>query len=611
MLKKSSPYAKRLLGVLISMNRLIHIGICDKIAKPTSGEYIICGNSDFTVIFEFDDEWDDYPTKTARFSYEGKYQDVVFEGNECPIPFIIGTKYIDIGVFAGEWISSTPARVRAKESIVDEGIPDEPPSDVYAQIIELCEKASTDAEEARKAAAGDGVGIKYLDADGGYSGDIFNDYIENTAEGGYAHSEGKTSTASGWCSHAEGAGCIAMGKYSHAQNMTTTAEGNQSHSEGWSTLAKGVASHAEGYKTQALGLRAHTEGGVTVAEGEHAHAEGYKTQALGNESHAEGEQTIAKSAKSHAEGYQTQANGYCSHAEGWGTIADGDYQHVQGKFNEANPDYAIIVGNGKNDGKRSTAHYMDWEGNAWFSGNITVGDEHKTFVFSEEGKGLSHNDYTDSDKDSVSALKRISSAVEVVSEYKAVKVGDLTNNVASGNYAHAEGCKAKATKKYAHAEGYDTTSSGEQSHAEGKSTQATGNSSHAEGQTTLAQGVRSHAEGASAKALGDTSHAEGQGTVANVKNQHVQGQYNKYEDADGNPLKYIHVVGIGTAEDKRKNGHTIDFEGNAWYKGGIEADHLNITGCVEADHLILKDTDGCRWHITLTSQGTWLKKKLT
>jgi hypothetical protein len=73
-----------------------------------------------------------------------------------------------------------------------------------------------------------------------------------------------------------------------------------------------------------------------------------------------------------------------THVEGYGTIATAEAQHVQGKYNIENSNYAHIVGNGSredeydNEGKlveqhRSNAHTLDWDGNAWFAGNVTVG----------------------------------------------------------------------------------------------------------------------------------------------------------------------------------------------------------------------------------------------
>ena len=61
-----------------------------------------------------------------------------------------------------------------------------------------------------------------------------------------------------------------------------------------------------------------------------------------------------------------------SHAEGSNTIASSESQHVQGKYNieDNNKKYAHIVGNGEY-GKKSNAHTLDWQGNAWYSGKLS------------------------------------------------------------------------------------------------------------------------------------------------------------------------------------------------------------------------------------------------
>lgn len=80
---------------------------------------------------------------------------------------------------------------------------------------------------------------------------------------------------------------------------------------------------------------------------------------------------------SHAEGSDTIAWAQGTHAEGLGTIATGKWQHVQGKYNtEDQVDiYAHIVGNGTSDAYRSNAHTIDWDGNAWFAGDIKIGGD--------------------------------------------------------------------------------------------------------------------------------------------------------------------------------------------------------------------------------------------
>lgn len=149
-----------------------------------------------------------------------------------------------------------------------------------------------------------------------------------------------------------------IGMYAFAEGGGTMAQGEGSHAEGLSAIAEGEGSHAEGYNT--------------VASGSLAHAEGENTRAIGQATHAEGSQTIAFGDYSHAEGLSPAAEGEGSHAEGYFTIAAGDYQHVQGQCNIQDATFAHIVGNGT-DEERSNAHTLDWDGNAWFAGDVYIG----------------------------------------------------------------------------------------------------------------------------------------------------------------------------------------------------------------------------------------------
>lgn len=94
---------------------------------------------------------------------------------------------------------------------------------------------------------------------------------------------------------------------------------------------------------------------------------------LGEYAQAFGENTIASGIHSHAEGNITTASGDCSHAEGLYTIASGENQHVQGKYNISDTTSAHIVGNGTERNTRSNAHTLDWQGNAWFAGDVYTG----------------------------------------------------------------------------------------------------------------------------------------------------------------------------------------------------------------------------------------------
>lgn len=99
---------------------------------------IVCGNKNYTISFDFDAEWLEYPAKTARFIYDGQISDVVFEGHICPVPMLTAVDMVAVGVFAGDLITSTPAIIGVDRSILcSGGAPSEPTPDVYAQIMEL------------------------------------------------------------------------------------------------------------------------------------------------------------------------------------------------------------------------------------------------------------------------------------------------------------------------------------------------------------------------------------------------------------------------------------------------------------------------------------------
>ena len=271
-------------------------------------------------------------------------------------------------------------------------------------------------------------------AEGGFT-NAFGEYSHaegytTTASGEHSHAEGYYTTASGKASHAEGSS-TAYGSHSHAEG-SSTASGTNSHAEGYVTTASGYYSHAEGASTVASGNESHAEGGRTIASGHSSHAEGcaivwHEVCIMG----AAGDTVVSYEYESWTEDYvsyivgsiignhydiddenadfhyaiitdidtvnktitvdrplnfsedpfsefvfiyNAAAVGEGSHTEGCDTIAAGDYQHAQGRSNvvDFNGNYAHIVGNG-DDATRSNAHTLDWDGNAWFAGDVYVG----------------------------------------------------------------------------------------------------------------------------------------------------------------------------------------------------------------------------------------------
>ena len=120
---------------------IINITVRDKIATHVGDAYYVCGNTDYEVHFDFDDEWAAMESKTARFIRDdGVHHDKVFSGSVCPFPDeppISNTNSVRVGVYAGNLCTTTPARVPAVKSILCPGGPPAAPADnVYHQIMQ-------------------------------------------------------------------------------------------------------------------------------------------------------------------------------------------------------------------------------------------------------------------------------------------------------------------------------------------------------------------------------------------------------------------------------------------------------------------------------------------
>jgi hypothetical protein len=121
----------------VNSEHIIHVTIREKIATADKTLYV-CGNSDFVVHFDCDAEWAAFDTKTARFiADDNSYIDVVFQGTVCEVPVLSNTHRVRVGVFAGSLVTTTPAYITATKSILcSDGVPADPPEDVYNQIME-------------------------------------------------------------------------------------------------------------------------------------------------------------------------------------------------------------------------------------------------------------------------------------------------------------------------------------------------------------------------------------------------------------------------------------------------------------------------------------------
>ena len=148
----------------------IDIIIRNKTASAVNPPCIVCGNSDYNVKFNFDDEWQAHNNKIGVFAYnrcgEWRSENVLFEGDTCPVPALHGVRSVWIGVTAGDVRTSTPADVPCRMGATDFSDTDEPPSaDVWGQILAKLDELQTEIDEIE---AGAGAEVYYAELDGEY-----------------------------------------------------------------------------------------------------------------------------------------------------------------------------------------------------------------------------------------------------------------------------------------------------------------------------------------------------------------------------------------------------------------------------------------------------------
>ena len=124
---------------------------------------------------------------------------------------------------------------------------------------------------------------------------------------------------------------------------------------------------------------------------------------------------------------------------------------------------------------------------------------------------------------------------------------DYTNNVATGEFSHAEGQSTTASGNFG-------------SHTEGYSTAASGNDSHAEGYETTASGVSSHAEGNYTTASNYASHASGKYNVTMTEG-----------GSKSNTTGTAFVIGNGTDTSALSNAFSVQFDGTVKAQSTITA----------------------------------------
>ena len=100
----------------------ITIGVVNRVATPPSDAVIVCGNSDYTLTFDFDAEWSAETVKIARFVWFSRNktysEEVTFDGNTVVVPILSNTTAVHVGVYAGNLRTTTPAKIVCEPSIL-------------------------------------------------------------------------------------------------------------------------------------------------------------------------------------------------------------------------------------------------------------------------------------------------------------------------------------------------------------------------------------------------------------------------------------------------------------------------------------------------------------
>lgn len=146
------------------MIKPIVIKVVDKVPIVVSGpDYVVCNNSDYTVVWQLDEEWAQFEHRTMQVNYkDGTYERVLFTGDSCALPALPVPGPVHVGLFAGDIHTTRPARLLAvRSATTDSGEERDPMPDGYAQAIKALDgklDKNQGAENAGKAMVVDAEG---------------------------------------------------------------------------------------------------------------------------------------------------------------------------------------------------------------------------------------------------------------------------------------------------------------------------------------------------------------------------------------------------------------------------------------------------------------------
>lgn len=284
------------------------------------------------------------------------------------------------------------------------------------------------------------------------------------------------------------------------------------------------------------------------------------------------------------------------------TVASGENQLVFGKYNVKDTEnkYACIIGNGtdSSDAKRSNAYTIDWNGNAWFAGEVEGVKNGTTHKLSEKANEASVTNRFDAlpIKSLAGQTVKPTSDTSVTAAEGATIIGDLRNrnfavssgaasqgNVASGKYATAMGAYTTASGNNSLAGGQGSIASNNNAIAIGYHVTASNSSSVAFGHNNRADGFTSFAIGSANITSGSTSVAAGTGNTA-LDYQFKIGCYSKAGTAGGGGTTGdAFTIGNGTFSNL-SNAFRVTYAGKAY---GLSA--YGSSGADYAEYFEWKD----------------------
>lgn len=258
--------------------------------------------------------------------------------------------------------------------------------------------------------------------------------------------------------------------------------------------------------------------------------------------------------------------------------------------------YACVVGNGTSDSERSNAHTLDWEGNAWYQGEVYVGGTSQ-----KDGERLLKASDLPDIKGSVGTHSMIQN--------------DIESNYAYGDYSSAEGIGSVSSRKGEHIEGsYNIYETPIDTYVEKQASEAhnltilpsnsvwvsksytfdetTGLFTLYSPTTDLIQDLNFsdyfvfHRTGTSTDYSNCGQIFKFENFFSNLTSNNVQAYVITALHNSKVRGKYAHIVGNGTSDDNRSNAHTLDWDGNAWYAGTLR---VGGTSYDDAKEVALKE----------------------